>query len=48
MLKEIGFEIPVIISKDTIVDETVEIDEGTLLMPGAIINPEKRSARTAS
>ena len=39
MLKQIGFEIPVIISKDAIVDESVEIDEGTVIMPGAIINP---------
>ncbi|HNU23668.1 MAG TPA: acetyltransferase [Mesotoga sp.] len=39
MLKQTGFEIPVIISKDAIVDETVEIDEGTVIMPGAIINP---------
>ena len=39
MLKQIGFEIPVIISKDAIVDESVEIDEGTVIMPGVIINP---------
>lgn len=39
ILKQTGFEIPVIISKDSIVDESVEIDEGTVIMPGAIINP---------
>jgi len=39
MLKQIGFEIPVIISKDAIVDESVQIDEGTVIIPGAIINP---------
>ena len=39
MLKQIGFEIPVIISKNAIVDESVEIDEGTVIMPGVIINP---------
>jgi len=39
MLKQIGFEIPVIISKDAIVDESVETEEGTVIMPGAIINP---------
>jgi len=38
-LKQIGFEIPVIISKDAIVDESVETEEGTVIMPGAIINP---------
>ncbi|WP_219724938.1 PglD-related sugar-binding protein [Mesotoga sp. Brook.08.YT.4.2.5.1] len=48
MLKQIGFQIPVIISRDAIVDESVEIEEGTVIMPGAIINPEQRSARTAS
>jgi len=39
ILKQIGFEIPVIISKDATVDESVEIEEGTVIMPGAIINP---------
>ncbi len=39
MLKQIGFEIPVIISQDAIVDESVETEEGTVIMPGAIINP---------
>jgi len=39
MLKQTGFEIPVIISKDAMVDESVEIEEGTVIMPGAIINP---------
>lgn len=39
MLKQIGFEIPVIISKNAIVDESVEMDEGTVIMPGVIINP---------
>ena len=39
MVKQIGFEIPVIISKDAMVDESVEIEDGTVIMPGAIINP---------
>jgi len=39
VLKEIGFQIPVIISEDAIVDKSVEIGEGTVIMPGAIINP---------
>jgi len=39
MLKHIGFEIPLIISIDSIVVESVEIEEGTVIMPGAIINP---------
>jgi len=39
MAKQIGFEIPVIISKDAMVDESVEIENGTVIMPGVIINP---------
>lgn len=39
LLKQIGFEIPVIISIDATVGESVEIEEGTVIMPGAIINP---------
>jgi len=38
ILKQTGFEIPAIISRDATVDESVEIDEGTVIMPGAIIN----------
>lgn len=38
-LKQIGFEIPLIISKDATVDESIEIKEGTVIMPGVIINP---------
>lgn len=38
MLKEIGFELPVIISKDAIVNEDVSIGEGTVILEQAIVN----------
>jgi len=39
MVKDIGFTIPSIVSKEAIVEESVLIGEGTIVMPGAIINP---------
>ena len=39
MAKAIGYKFPVIISPEAIVDE-VRIDEGTVVMPGSIINIE--------
>ncbi|MBU3161217.1 acetyltransferase [Clostridium frigoris] len=38
-LKDIGFNIPVLIHKDTIVSSYASIASGTCVMPGAIINP---------
>ncbi len=38
MAKEIGYKFPVIISLEAIVDESVKIDKGTVIMPGSIIN----------
>jgi len=38
VLKEIGFELPVIISKNAIVNEEVRIDEGSVLLDSVIIN----------
>jgi len=38
MVREIGYEFPVIISPEAIVDESVRMDEGTVIMPGSIIN----------
>ena len=38
MAKEIGYKFPVIISPEAIVDKSVRIDEGTVIMPGSIIN----------
>jgi len=38
MAKEIGFKFLVIISHEAVVDESVKIDEGTVVMPGSIIN----------
>ncbi len=38
MLKETGFELPIIISKDAIVNEEVIIGEGTVIMEKAIVN----------
>ena len=37
MAREIGYEFPVIISPEAIVDD-VRIEEGTIVMPGSIIN----------
>lgn len=38
MLKEIGFELPVIISKDAIVNEEVSIGEGAVILEESVIN----------
>jgi len=38
IVREIGYEFPVIISPEAIVDESVKLDEGTVIMPGSIIN----------
>ena len=38
MAKEIGYKFPIIISPEAIVDESVKIDGGTVIMPGSIIN----------
>lgn len=38
MLKNIGFELPVIVSKDAIVNEGAHIKEGAVLLEGAIAN----------
>ena len=38
MAKKIGCVFPIIISQEAIVDESVKIDEGTIIMPGSIIN----------
>lgn len=38
MAKEIGYEFPVIISPEAIVDKSIRIDEGTVIMQGSIIN----------
>jgi len=38
MAREIGYNFPVIISPEAIVDESVKIDEGTVIMQGSIIN----------
>jgi len=42
MLKKIGFELPVIISPDSVVDNTVDIGEGSVIMPGVIINADTK------
>ena len=39
LLKHIGFKLPVVISPEAIVDETVLLDEGTVIMAGAVIQP---------
>lgn len=38
MAKEIGYEFPVMISPTVTVDESVKIDEGTVIMSGCIVN----------
>jgi len=38
MGRKIGYEFPVIISPQAIVDDSVEIAEGTVIMPGCIVN----------
>jgi len=44
-LKEIGFNLPVIISKYAIISKDVSIGEGTVIMPGVIINPGVKIGR---
>lgn len=39
MLKEIGFELPVIISTSAVVNEEVSLDEGTVIMEQTVIHP---------
>jgi len=39
-VKVIGFKFPVIISPMAIVDENVEISEGTIIMPGCVVNAD--------
>ena len=38
--KEIGYKIPIVISPFAVVDATVKIDEGTVVMPHCTINPD--------
>ena len=38
MVRKIGFIFPIIISQEAIVDESVKLGEGTIIMPGSIIN----------
>jgi len=38
LAKKIGYKFPIIVSPDAIVDESVRIDEGTVIMPGCILN----------
>lgn len=38
MAKNLGFKFPIIISSEAIVDKSVDIDEGTVIMPGSIVN----------
>ncbi len=38
MARKIGYGFPIIISSEAIVDKSVKIDEGTVVMPGSIIN----------
>ena len=47
MIKEIGFEVPVIISQHALVSEDVVIGEGTIIMPGAIVNPGAKIGKNA-
>lgn len=42
MVKKIGFILPIIISTSSIIDETVNIDEGTVIMPNCVINVDSK------
>ncbi len=42
MLKDIGFELPVIIDPSAIVSETAVVEEGTFIGKGAIVNAEAK------
>jgi N,N'-diacetyllegionaminate synthase len=45
LLKEIGYELPVIVHPDAVVAESVIMGEGTFVAAGAIINPGVRLGR---
>jgi sugar O-acyltransferase (sialic acid O-acetyltransferase NeuD family) len=47
MLKEIGFELPVIISNNAIVNEEVSVGEGTVILERAIINVSSKVGKCA-
>ncbi len=38
MAREIGYKFPIIISPEAIVDESIKINEGTIIMPGSILS----------
>ena len=38
MAREIGYNFPVIISPEAVVDKSVRVDKGTVIMPGCIVN----------
>lgn len=38
LIKDIGYNLPIIISQTAIIDETVKIGEGTVIMPNTTIN----------
>ena len=38
MIKKIGYKFPIIISSEAIVDDAVKLGEGTIVMPGCVIN----------
>ncbi|MBA7527053.1 putative acetyltransferase EpsM [subsurface metagenome] len=40
--KKIGYKFPVLISRNSIIDNSVEIGKGTIVMPGAVINVSAR------
>lgn len=42
MLKDIGFELPVVVDPSSIVSETATIGEGTFIGKGAIVNAEAK------
>lgn len=46
-LKEIGFELPVISDTSSIISETAEIEEGTFVGKGAVINAEAKVGKMA-
>jgi sugar O-acyltransferase (sialic acid O-acetyltransferase NeuD family) len=45
MLKEIGYSLPVIVSKDAIVNEGVSLGEGTVILEQAIVNVSSKIGR---
>lgn len=38
IIKKIGYKFPIIISSEAVIDTTVKIGEGTVVMPGCVIN----------